>query len=144
MSISEEIVSIYGNRIRVRVCGILKNKNSYLLINHKKLNSENLFWNFPGGGVEKGESISSALIREFKEETNLDITIGNFHFFNQILSGSLHAIELYFEVFSNNYEAKMGFDPEINIISDIKWMSLDEIKSLSQSSKPKFFSYFFP
>lgn len=30
-------------------------------------------WNLPGGGVNKGESIRNAAIREAKEETNYDI-----------------------------------------------------------------------
>ena len=38
------------------------------------MNDDNVFWNFPGGGVDKNESIEHTLIREFKEETGLDIT----------------------------------------------------------------------
>lgn len=32
-------------------------------------------WHIPGGRVEKGESSEDTLIREFKEETNLEIVI---------------------------------------------------------------------
>ena len=33
------------------------------------------YWEFPGGGLEYGETPHQALIRELKEETNLDIKI---------------------------------------------------------------------
>lgn len=32
---------------------------------------------FPGGGLEFGEGTRDCLVREFKEETNLDVSVGN-------------------------------------------------------------------
>ena len=37
----------------------------------------NYFTKFPGGGMELGEGTRDCLKREFKEETGLDVTIGN-------------------------------------------------------------------
>ncbi|MCC7574047.1 NUDIX hydrolase [Candidatus Woesearchaeota archaeon] len=48
-------------------------KNKLLLILHKKAN----IWMHPGGHVEENETITKAIHREIKEETNLDIKILN-------------------------------------------------------------------
>jgi 8-oxo-dGTP diphosphatase len=140
MNYSEDIIRIYGNKIRIRICGILENEGKYLLVNHSKLNVDNVFWNFPGGGKETNETIANTLTREFKEETNLDIKIGKFMFINQVITSSLHAVELYFSVFAENFENITGHDPEIDIITETKWMTDDEILNLPANHKPNFFS----
>lgn len=58
----------------VRVYGILKSKNR-ILVADEFIRGE-YFTKFPGGGLEFGEGTRDCLKREFKEETNLDVTIG--------------------------------------------------------------------
>lgn len=53
-------------------------------------------WEFPGGKVEPGESLPEALVREIKEELQVDITVGaylgeNRHTPNQTTGTSAHA-----------------------------------------------------
>ena len=54
----------------------LKKDNSYLLLyrNKKKNDMSEGKWMGVGGHLEKGETPNQALIREVKEETNLDVT----------------------------------------------------------------------
>ena len=54
--------------------GVIKNKNGDILISLRPDSvHQGGLWEFPGGKVEKGESVKQALIREIKEE--LDITV---------------------------------------------------------------------
>jgi 8-oxo-dGTP pyrophosphatase MutT (NUDIX family) len=54
---------------------IIINQNSILLI--KRVFEDRVYWVFPGGGVEEGESIEQALERECMEELGIHILIGN-------------------------------------------------------------------
>lgn len=57
--------------IRVDARGIIVNNGAILL--NEFNNGE--YYNIPGGGVEPGESIKDAVIREVKEETGLDVEV---------------------------------------------------------------------
>lgn len=51
--------------------GYLIKENKVLLVHHKKFDK----WTPPGGHLEENETPDQALIREWKEELNLDISI---------------------------------------------------------------------
>jgi len=56
----------------VAVSGFIANdKDEILLIKHR----ENGLWGIPGGQVENGENLINALLRETKEESNMNITV---------------------------------------------------------------------
>ena len=64
------------------VHGLMKINDKYLVIKRTaikrgKPNSYPLYWDIPGGIVEEGELPTEALIRESKEEVNLDIIVKN-------------------------------------------------------------------
>ena len=60
---------------RKRSRAIIINQNSILLI--KRVIEEHVYWVFPGGGVEQGESAKQALERECIEELGINVLIGN-------------------------------------------------------------------
>ncbi|MGC3944836.1 MAG: NUDIX hydrolase [Chryseolinea sp.] len=130
---SEEISKIYGNRVRVRVCGLLHHRDRLLLVNHS-LQDRPIWWGPPGGGVEFGESLEDALKREFLEETKLSITVGQFAFGCEFLEGPLHAIELFFHVSKYEGSPETGQDPEMPLIADVRFMTSEEIASLPGSA----------
>lgn len=51
------------------VCGVIRSEKGYLIAQKK----ESLLWEFPGGKIQDDETNNQALIREIKEELNLDI-----------------------------------------------------------------------
>jgi 8-oxo-dGTP diphosphatase len=57
-------------------------------------------------GLQYGESVNEALKREFLEETQTEITIGEMLFVNEFLEPPLHAIELFFKVEITQGKAK--------------------------------------
>lgn len=138
-----EIQEIFGNKTRVRVCGICEENNKILLIKHRSLNKNNAFWLPPGGGLEEGETMQEALIREFREETKTDIEVGKLLFVNEFIAIPLHGIEFYFEVKRKNKNLiAKGNDPELTvnqqIIEELQWLSWQEIEQLNDNDKPDF------
>ncbi|MEA5459912.1 NUDIX hydrolase [Arcicella sp. LKC2W] len=126
---NQEIINQYGNHLRVRVCGICVEDGKILLINHSGMNASGEFWSPPGGGLQFGETIVDCLKREFLEETNTIISVGNFLKINEFIKPPLHAIELFYEVKIESGEIQIGFDPEMEkqIIKDVKWLSFEEV-----------------
>ena len=117
-------------RPRVRVAGILIEKNKILLIEHKK--NDKKYWLIPGGGVDWGESTAEALIREYKEETNLDVTVDKFLFLSETIAPDKekHVINLYFKVKKDeNSKAEMILGDETNL-NDLRFVSKDEIENI--------------
>jgi len=135
--LDKKIVQHYGNQLRVRVCGICVEGNEILLVRHQALGKEGIFWSPPGGGMEYGQSAEENLIREFREETGLDIRVIRFLFVHEYLDPPLHAIELFYEVQISGGIMKLGRDPEMadedQIIREVKFISFNAIRSSKKS-----------
>jgi 8-oxo-dGTP diphosphatase len=59
----------------IRVYGILINDNKQVLVSDEYIRG-NYYTKFPGGGLEFGEGTRDCLKREFKEEMDLDVEVG--------------------------------------------------------------------
>jgi 8-oxo-dGTP diphosphatase len=130
---ASEIEKTYGNRVRVRVCGLLTSDSGLLLINHQ-MRADKDFWSPPGGGLEFGESARSCLKREFEEETALIVEVLDFRFTTEFIRPPLHAVELFFTVRQTGGSLKRGFDPEMRatdqIIRNVEFLSWEQIGKL--------------
>ena len=59
----------------LRVYGILINENKQVLVSDEYIRG-NYYTKFPGGGLEFGEGTRDCLKREFREEMDLDVEVG--------------------------------------------------------------------
>lgn len=60
----------------IRVYGILINDKKQVLVSDERIYNNNLeVTKFPGGGLELGEGAKDCIIRECKEELNIDIEV---------------------------------------------------------------------
>jgi ADP-ribose pyrophosphatase YjhB (NUDIX family) len=69
---------------RIGAAVLVVHEDKVLLGKRNKTNAYGK-WVIPGGGVDFGESLEQAAIRELKEETNIDITNLSFLRFKEII-----------------------------------------------------------
>ena len=111
--------------IIICACGcLIFNEKGQVLLQKR---SDDGLWGNPGGSMDIGESIYDTIIREIKEETNLDIKKDNLKIFN-IYSG-----EEQHHIYPNKDEAQF-----VNIIFETNKYE-GEINIDSESFKLKFF-----
>lgn len=85
------------NLFNLRVYGILVNEKKQVLVSDEFIRG-NYYTKFPGGGLEFGEGTRDCLKREFKEEMNLDIEVGE-------------------HIYTTDYFQMSAFNPQHQIIS---------------------------
>ncbi len=134
----EKIIEKFGNKLRVRVCGILIEEEKILMIKHRSIGKNGMLWAPPGGGMQYGESAEKTIHREFEEETGLKINVDRYLFTHEFLNPPLHAIELFFEVSRLSGDLKRGYDPEMHkdeqIIAQVAFLDMDKIKEIDHDS----------
>lgn len=95
-------------------------------------------YDFPGGGIELGEKIEDALVREVKEETGVDVRVGGIlytadSFFKLPFHGNyVHSIHLYYECQIVGGELSTDFLHESEkLYADMpEWIPLKSIKDI--------------
>lgn len=116
-----------SDNIRIRVAVIVRKDNKILLIEHHK--GSQYYWLLPGGGLEYREDIKSCAKRELKEETNIDIEVGDLAFISEAINpdGSRHLIQMVFFAEHIGGELKLGREERLH---DLKYIDISELESL--------------
>jgi 8-oxo-dGTP diphosphatase len=70
---------MWDPKVHVGVAGLLYNNSGQLLIQRRSLNASHGAgkWSVPGGWVDAGEEPEVALAREFAEEVDLNVMVGD-------------------------------------------------------------------
>jgi 8-oxo-dGTP diphosphatase len=87
---------------------------------------DNGSWGFPGGGREPGELLNQTAVREAKEETGLDVTVGGIIHVSERFIGNHQVLFVTFrgEIVSGQIGTS---DPEIGAL---EWKSVAEAERL--------------
>lgn len=114
---------------------LLKYKNQCLLCKRNNKGSLPNVWSIPGGHLEKGESVEEGAIREFVEETGIQL-LGNLKFLATLNAGVRKKFYLFM------YEINSKVQPDLSMAMDgdehteCRWVSK---KTLPQGVEPQLF-----
>jgi 8-oxo-dGTP diphosphatase len=120
------------------VCGILI-WNDKVLIGKRKLTNIHQpgKWEFPGGKMEEGETIDETIIREFKEE--LDIDIKPLHELRTLNEENIEFTPMIIRLLGG--KAKLLEHDEIKFVKKIEFFKMDLTKLSKQAGRIFFDSY---
>lgn len=120
------------NNCKVCVVGMVKWNDKHLLLHKPKTNC----WEFPGGKLDVGESLSQAVVREIKEETGLDVQVLNLSgIYCNNKADEFTSLHLLFQVVLEN----QATTPEVQLSNEhdnYLWLTFDELKKMVNETAP--------
>lgn len=105
------------------VGGIVRNKDKYLILSRKQDDFMGGIDEIPSGKLEVGETLFEAVIREVKEETNLDVTSidGYIDYFDYLSGSGKKSRQYNFMVSVKDFE-----DVKLTEHDEFKWQDINE------------------
>lgn len=106
--------------------GILLEEGRVLLSGNRWFSDKPLVWTLPGGRADEGEGIAEALVREFREETGLDIEVGDLAYVAESRSAIQRRIFLVcaFTVRRLGGTLQCDGDPDVE---ELRWVAPDDL-----------------
>jgi 8-oxo-dGTP diphosphatase len=82
-------------------------------------------WDIPGGAVEPWETLPEGLVREFREETGVEVTVGPLLHFSEsfiaIFAHAYHSLRFYYRV---TVPPDAELRPQRTEITDLAWVDI--------------------
>lgn len=106
-------------------CAIIVKNNRVLCAQRSENMPHSLLWEFPGGKIEAGETASTCIIREIKEELNMNIKILEAlesHFYTYAQKKKIELIPFICSCIDGNLMLKEH--------KDIRWVLFSELNHL--------------
>ncbi|MDD2983222.1 MAG: NUDIX domain-containing protein [Crocinitomicaceae bacterium] len=122
-------------KFNIRVYGILINDKQEVLISDEH-RFKTAFTKFPGGGLEFGEGLADGLKREFREELNLEIEVGELFYVNDFLQtskfdDSYQLISFYYLVNCADYKSIKNRTSNSPLTADgeeFRWFPIEKLR----------------
>ena len=116
------------NNNKLQVVGAVLIKNNKILLPKRSANLKKMpnKYEFPGGKVEKGESLKEGLKRELKEELNINVNVEDIiDFPKNVLTTEKFDLTIFI---IQKWENELTINPEIN--SSILEVTLEQLKNV--------------
>jgi len=107
-------------------CGAIIEKEGKILLTKRNIPPYKGYWCIPGGHIDWGEKVEEAMVREIKEEVNLDFKPKFFKYYDEIIPEiNWHAVVF---IFTGSFSGQIKIEEKE--IEEFKWFSEPEIKSM--------------
>lgn len=135
-------------RFNIRVYGILMNELNQVLVADEVFKNGNRATKFPGGGLELGEGTVDGLVREFLEETGIEVKVESHFYTTDFFQASYfdtesQIISIYYllrseqckQVKTSNVKFDFNVKPVIEAES-FRWVDVSELDKETDISLP--------
>jgi len=105
------------------VGAVVINENNEILVIKERVST--LGYKLPGGHIDNGEMISTALVREVKEETGIEVEFESILSLGHFFPHQFHKSNLYVVCLANAKTFEINIEDTHEIV-DAKWMDVNE------------------
>ncbi len=115
--------------MNIIVAGTILERDGKILLIKENQNKDKGKWWIPAGGVDDGELIEKAAIRETKEESGFNVKIsGILCIYNKVINNINPVIGIMYK--AQIIDGELHFDSEE--IAEAKWFTFDEIIAIKE------------
>ncbi|WP_428262641.1 (deoxy)nucleoside triphosphate pyrophosphohydrolase [Haliangium sp.] len=113
-----------GKEVIQVVAAVIERDGRYLITQRNQSAVLPLLWEFPGGRVERGETLEAALAREVRGRIGVDVEVRN-------KLGEHHHSYQHYDVHMTMFACTIADDaePRAITVNDLRWVASSELRS---------------